>query len=136
MKTKIKEVVFSTHKKYEVKDLTEEVINFVNDSGIINGIVNIFAKHATCAIILNENEPRLLNDYINFIKELFEKKDYEHDRIDSNAHSHIASAFISQEKSYPVIDGQIVKGTWQDCLFIELDGPRSHREIIIQVIGE
>ncbi len=136
MKKYIKKITLSTHKKFEVKDLTEDVINAVNESKIRDGVVNIFAKHATCAIILNENESGLLKDYIRIIKELFVKKDYEHDRIDNNAHAHLASAFISQQKSYPIIKGEIKKGTWQDCLLLEFDGPRKNREIIIQVLGE
>jgi len=59
-------VRFSTRGEIEFVDLTSKVEEVVEKSGIKNGIVHVFAPHATGIIILTENEPGLLNDFLNF----------------------------------------------------------------------
>lgn len=127
----------STSKRTEVIDITEKVENLVDKSKIKNGICLIFVPHATAAIILEEAESGLMEDIKKFIQSKFPKGvDYEHDRIDDNADSHLGSGFIGQSRILPIKNGEIVRGTWQRPFFLELDGPRERREIIVTVIGE
>jgi len=79
----------------------------------------------------------LLTDIVNKIKELFPlNAQYQHNIIDDNAHAHIASSIIGSEKIFPIKDGRIIRGTWQNIFLVELDGPRSQRRIIVEVIGD
>jgi secondary thiamine-phosphate synthase enzyme len=95
----------------------------------------IHASHATAAVMLNENEPGLIHDIEKKTKELF-AGNYQHDRIDDNAAAHIASAFLGANKTLPIRDGKLQRGTWQNILFLELDGPRPGRRVLIEVIGD
>lgn len=107
------------------------------ESGIRNGICLVFVPHATAAIIANEYEPRIVADYIELVKQLFKPEyPWKHNSIDNNAHAHLASAIIGPSRIFPVKDGRLVRGTWQEILLIELDGPRSRRKIVIEVMGE
>jgi len=134
-KTYVKEYRVSTSKKFEVVSLTHIAEEVVIDSGIKEGILHIFLPHATAALITNEYEPRIVRDYIEWIiRNIPPEGDWEHNRIDNNAHAHIASALIGSSRTYPIIEGTLVKGTWQELLLVELDGPR-RRRVIFQIIG-
>jgi len=137
VKVFFKELVFSTRSRFEVVDITERVEALVAESGVSNGICVVHAPHATAAIVLNEHEAGLLADIIRLIRELFKPGgDWRHNMIDDNAHAHLASAVIGSTRVVPVKDGRLLRGTWQNILFIEMDGPRSYRRVVVEVMGE
>jgi secondary thiamine-phosphate synthase enzyme len=130
------EFEIKTSKRTEVVDITEKVEAAVRKSKIKNGICLIFVPHATAAVVLEEAEAGLIKDMEAAIQKNFPRAaGYRHDRIDDNADAHLASGFIGQSRIYPVKDGKIVRGTWQQSLFLELDGPRN-RQVIVTVVGE
>ncbi len=126
----------TTSQRFEIVDITDRVEEVVEKSGIRNGVVMVFVPHATAAIILNEYEPRIASDYVELIKQLF-KPDYpwRHNEIDNNAHAHLASAVIGPSRCIPLFNGRLWRGTWQNILLVELDGPRTRR-VVVQVVGE
>jgi len=134
MEIKFKEIEVSTKEKYQIIDLTYEIEEFVENSGIKNGICLIFAPHATTCFIANENEENLKEDIITKIKRDFEGK-WKHDLIDDNASAHLASSYLKQFLVFPVKDGKLIRGTWQNIMLIELDRARK-RKVIVEVIGE
>jgi len=124
-----------TSKRFEVVRITDRVEDVVRASGIRNGLVLVYLPHATAALIANEYEPRIVSDYIEWIrKNIPPEAPWRHNEIDSNAHAHIASAFISSSKVFPLINGELVRGTWQEILLLELDGPRNRR-VLVEVLG-
>jgi secondary thiamine-phosphate synthase enzyme len=124
-----------TKRKFDVIKVTEVVEGAVRESGIREGFALVFIPHATAAVILNEYEPRIVEDYITWIKRVIPPGGgWKHDEIDSNAHAHLASAFIGQSRVLPVSEGLLVRGTWQEVLLLEFDGPRS-RTLVVEVVG-
>jgi secondary thiamine-phosphate synthase enzyme len=86
--------------------------------------------------VLNESESGVKRDMLKQLNELVPVEgNYEHDRIDDNAHAHLKSAFIGSSRVLPIIDGRVVRGTWQNFLVIEQDGPRTRR-LVVFVMGE
>jgi len=127
-------IVFSTKGEIELTDLTEKVHNVVKKSGIKNGLIHVFAPHATGVLILTEHEPSLDSDVKDFLEKIIPKHaDYRHP---SNAHSHLRSMLLSPDKTLPIIDGKAIFGTWQSLVFVETDVYPRQRTIIMQVIGE
>jgi secondary thiamine-phosphate synthase enzyme len=125
---------FSTKGEINFIDLTDQVQEAVSDSGITNGIVHVFAPHATGIIILTENDPALLDDIRRFLEELIPRNgNYSHP---SNAHSHLRSVLLPPDRTLPVVDGRVEFGTWQSLLFVETDVYPRHRTVIFQVMGE
>jgi len=115
-------------------DLTDVVRAAVKKSEIGNGIVHIFAPHATGMLVLTENEPALLSDIETFLGELVPKnQEYNHP---SNAHAHLRSIVFPPDKTLPVINGEVEFGTWQSLMFVETDVYPRRRTIIIQVMGQ
>ena len=127
-------IVFSTKGEIELIDLTGKVHDVVRKSGIKNGLIHVFAPHATGVLILTEHEPSLDRDIKDFLEKIIPKDGgYRHP---SNAHSHLRSMLLSPDKTLPVIDGQAVFGTWQSLVFVETDVYPRQRTIIMQVLGE
>ena len=125
---------FSTRGEIEFVDLTDKVQEAVSRSGIRNGIVHVFAPHATGVLILTENEYGLLNDIRALLERLVPKgAGYMHP---SNAHSHLRSVLLPPDKTLPVVNGRVEFGTWQSLVFVETDVHPRRRTVIIQVIGE
>ncbi|NJE12258.1 secondary thiamine-phosphate synthase enzyme YjbQ [Thermococcus sp. LS2] len=129
----IYEIEIHTNKEFEIIDITSEVQKIVKESNIQEGIAVVFTKHTTTALIVNENEKRLLSDIEMLLENIAPRgKGYKHDRIDNNAHSHLRAILLNPSITIPIKDGKLELGTWQSILFVELDGPRL-RKILVKL---
>ena len=136
MKVYVKEFTVSTKSREDIVNITRLVEEAVQESGIKNGLVLVYVPHATALLIVNEDESGLRRDYITKLLQLFPREgDYLHNRIDDNANAHLASAFIGSSRVFPLVNGKIIRGTWQEIMLVDMDGPRTRR-VIVQVIGE
>ena len=136
-----KSLKISSSSNFQIIDITRDIVAVLNEinkeNKMDNGIVNIFAKHSTSAIRVNENEKGLLLDFEKALKDVIKEKDnYKHDYIDNNAASHIRAFLLGASETIPIVDGRLDLGTWQSIFFIELDGPRSNRTVDLTFIGE
>ena len=137
MKVVTKELRFSTRGEIDLVDITRDVERIVEESGIENGQVLVFVPGATGAIVTIEHESGLLEDFKRALKELIPNGNgYLHDRIDDNAHSHLRATLLGASECFPVVNGRLVRGTWQQIFFVELDVRPRHRRVIVQVMGE
>lgn len=127
-------ISLATKGEIEFIDLTNQIQATVAESGIRNGIVHVFAPHATGVLILAENEYGLLEDIRAFLEKMIPKnREYSHP---SNAHAHLRSVLLPPDRTLPLIDGRVEFGTWQSLMFVETDVHPRRRTVIIQVIGE
>ncbi len=123
-----------TNKNFEIIDITSKINELID---VEEGIISIFSKHSTSAIVVNENESGLLRDLEFTLNNLItDKFSYDHDRIDDNARSHLKSFLLSSSECLPIKNGKLDLGTWQSVFFIELDGPRNNRTISLSIIVE
>ena len=129
-----KKIILNTNKNFEVIDITSKINQEID---IESGIVNIFSKHSTSAIVVNENESGLLADLELMLSDLVsDKYSWQHDRIDNNAKSHLKSFLLSSSETIPISNGKLDLGTWQSVFFIELDGPRKNRTVNLTFISD
>ncbi len=147
MKSANKILEYQTKSEFDFIDITEEVENFVKESEIKNGLVNIQTLHTTCALILNENEPLLLEDIkANLEKTAPKNLNYRHDNFNErtvnvcpneciNGHSHCKAIHLPVNITLNLIDGKMQLGQWQRIMMLELDRSRP-RKVQIQIIGE
>ena len=127
-------------------DITDDVLDAVNRSGVTNGVAVIFSRHTTAAIKINESEPELIKDMSRFLAEIVPlDREYCHNNFDvrtvnmeedecPNAHSHCQHLMLSSSESIPVLGGRLSLGRWQRLFLVELDRPKS-RQVAVQVIG-
>lgn len=127
-------------------DLTRELVEVIARSGVKNGWVNVQTRHTTTALIVNENEPLLLEDLRVLLDRLAPRDgEYQHNdfsrRIDippdepANGHSHCKALFLPATVSLNIAEGRLQLGQWQSLFFIELDDSRE-RKISIMVMGQ
>ncbi|MGD6808425.1 MAG: secondary thiamine-phosphate synthase enzyme YjbQ [Candidatus Bathyarchaeia archaeon] len=129
-----KQITFNTEGPISFVDLSEQINQVVEESKIKNGMVHVFAPHATGVLILTENDPGLLEDLKAFLESLAPKAaDYMHP---SNAHAHLRSVLMPPDRSLPVINGEVAFGTWQSLMFVETDVYPRRRTVTIQIFGE
>jgi secondary thiamine-phosphate synthase enzyme len=134
----------------EIRDITDEVREFVLESGVADGIACVYSPHTTCMVRVNEFEAGFLEDFTRLLRRLVpSEKYYAHDDWDrrtenicpedmefGNGHSHCMAMLLGPAgESIPVRDGELCLGTWQRVLFIELDRSRDRRWMV-QVVGE
>ncbi len=129
-----KKLILNSSRNFEIIDITAMINNEID---IKSGIVNVFSKHSTSAIVVNENESGLLKDLELMLSDLVsDKYSWQHDRIDNNAKSHLKSFLLSSSETIPISDGKLDLGTWQSVFFVELDGPRNNRTVDLTFISD
>jgi len=138
------EFVFKTEYAPQFIDITAHVQSAVRDAGVEDGIACVFSRHTTAAIVINENEPCLIQDMEDFLRRIApEGIYYRHNDfsirtpilVDEslNGHSHCCNLLLSASVMLPVEDGELSLGTWQRIFLVELDCPRT-REVSVKVL--
>lgn len=129
-------VELTTNQRVEIHDITQDVEAVLKNSGISEGLLNVYSRHSTSGVVINENESGLVKDFQLTLQKLVpEGAGYQHDRIDNNADSHIRGFIIGGSQTIPIENGRLMLGTWQSIFFVELDGPRQRR-LTVTVMGE
>lgn len=128
------QLTFNTDGPISFVDLSGQVNLAVANSKIRNGIVHVFAPHATGILIITENDPALLEDIRTFFENLAPKgAGYLHP---SNAHAHLRSVLMPPDRTLPIVNGEVAFGTWQSLMFVETDVYPRRRTVTIQILGE
>lgn len=128
---------FSTSRKYCLVNITNEVQSLVKKSRIENGLCVVFVPHATAGIVVNEDEEGVKEDILKRILALApESLDYQHDHIDNNARAHIIASILGPSITFIIENSGLKLGTWQEIFFVELDGPRGSRSVIVKIIED
>jgi secondary thiamine-phosphate synthase enzyme len=123
----------------QMTDLTGEVGQIVNRSGVTSGLVNVFNVGSTGAIGTIEFEPGLCKDLPDILDELMPPgRDYGHEQAwhDGNGHSHLQATMLGPSLTVPVAEGRLVLGTWQQIFHLECDVRPHRRQIVVTVLGE
>jgi secondary thiamine-phosphate synthase enzyme len=120
-------------------DITEQTSRVVKESKIVDGIVTVFVSGSTAAVTTIEYEPGLKHDFPEMLSRLAPKNiEYEHDNTwhDGNGHSHVRASLVGPSLTIPFTKSNLLLGTWQQIVLIEMDTRPRHRIIIAQVVGE
>lgn len=127
----MKKITVRTHQREELVDITDRVGRIVADSGIQNGLINIYAQGATSAIMIQENwDDSVQADVIGFLRKIIPRGIWLHDRQDGNGDSHLKAGLVGPSETVPVIDGKLGLSRWQNIFLCEFDGPRQSRSIV------
>jgi len=137
MKTFTEYLYFNTSKRREYINITRDVDEILQRSGIKEGMILVSAMHITAGVYVNDAESGLIQDIDEWLEKLAPfKKDYRHHRTgEDNGDSHLKSLLIHHEVIVPVTNGKLDFGTWQQIYYAEFDGMRRKR-LIVKVMGE
>ena len=130
-------IQIETHRREVLVDITPQVENLVQQSGIQNGLVSVYAQGATAAIMIQENwDDSVQTDVVNLLAKMIPRGVWLHDAQDGNGDSHLKSGLVGPSETIPLIDGKLGLSTWQNVFFCEFDGPRNDRRVVCTVIGD
>jgi len=137
MKILTEYIWFSTKKKREYINITNDIEKIVQKSGITDGMVLVSAMHITAGIYINDAESGLIQDIDEWLEELAPfNPNYRHHRTgETNGDAHLKSLLIHHEVIVPVTTGRLDFGPWQQIYYAEFDGQRRKR-VIVKVMGE
>lgn len=108
-------------------NITDEVQNIVNESGIKSGICVIFVTHTTAGITINENaDPDVVRDFLMEMNKIVPISDGYH-HMEGNSAAHIKSSMMGFSQTVIIENGRLLLGTWQGIYFMEFDGPRNRK---------
>ena len=128
-------ITVSTGSREELVDITKQVQQVVDRSGMRDGLVSVYVQGATAAIMVQENwDESVQTDVVNLLAKLIPRGVWLHDRQDGNGDSHLKAGIVGPSETVPVIDGKLGLSTWQNLFLCEFDGPRSERRIVCTLI--
>jgi secondary thiamine-phosphate synthase enzyme len=137
MKTATDYLWFNTRERREFINITPKVKQFVEDSGIQEGMVLVSAMHITAAVYVNDAEDGLIEDIQKWVDQLAPyRADYQHHQTgENNADAHLKSLLLHHEVMVPVTKGFLDFGPWQQIYYAEFDGQRKKR-VVMKIMGE
>ena len=132
-----KYLTFNTEQRREYINITAEVEQTLDESGIKEGLMLVSAMHITAGIYVNDAESGLIADIDEWADKLAPLgPDYAHHRTgEDNGDAHLKNLLIGSQVTLPITEGKIDFGTWQQVYYAEFDGRRSKR-VLIKIIGE
>jgi len=130
-------ITLQTHQREILIDITPLVEGLVQESGVVYGMVNVYAQGATAAIMIQESwDESVQTDVVNMLRKLIPKGVWLHDAQDGNGDSHLKSGLVGPSETIPLIDGQLGLSSWQNIFFCEFDGPRQDRKVVCTVMAD
>jgi secondary thiamine-phosphate synthase enzyme len=147
MNIKIHKQTIDLESKNQIEffDITEQVQEIINTAGVREGNVVVFTPHTTMGVVINHNEPMLMQDFMRVLYKFAPMDDrYSHDLFEltkasksdgrSNGHSHCKSFLIGVSQTVPIEKGKLLLTSKQSIFAVEFDGSRK-RDVVIQVMG-
>ena len=120
-------------------DITKDVQTLVSESGLDNGICNLFIKHTSASLVIQENyDPSVRQDFETIFSKLVpEDFPYVHNMEGKDdMPAHVRSALTSTSEAVPVVNGKLSLGTWQGIYIWEHRDQRHIRKVTVSLIGE
>ena len=120
-------------------DITKNVQALILESGLDNGVCNLFIKHTSASLVIQENyDPSVRKDFETIFSKLApEDFPYVHNMEGKDdMPAHIRSALTSTSETIPVVNGKLSLGTWQGIYVWEHRDQPHDRVIMVSMVGE
>ena len=139
MKSHRRELTFHLNSRRGLINITRQVQEAVDESGISEGLVLVNPMHITASVYINDDEPGLLHDYEEWLEGLAPHAPlgrYQHNRTgEDNGDAHLKRQVMGREVVVAVTKGKLDFGPWEQIFYGEFDGGRRKR-VLVKIIGE
>jgi len=138
MKSYRKELWFNARSRREYINITSQVQECLEESGIKEGFVLCNAMHITASVFINDDEAGLHHDFEVWLEGLAPEKpysQYRHNGFEDNADAHLKRSVMGREVVVAVTGGRLDFGPWEQIFYGEFDGKRKKR-VLVKIIGE
>jgi secondary thiamine-phosphate synthase enzyme len=119
-------------------DVSSQVQRIVADSGVSVGLCNVFIRHTSASLVIQENaDPAVLRDLARWMAELApESRRWEHaDEGPDDMPAHARSALTKTSETIPITAGRLALGTWQGIYLWEHRSRPHRRRLLVHVSG-
>lgn len=130
--------LFNIPKRRAYVNITQQVQQCINESGVKEGMVLVNAMNITASVFINDDEPGLHQDFEKWLEELAPEKPYsryKHNGYEDNADAHLKRQVMGREAIVAITDGKLDFGTWEQIFYGEFDGMREKR-VLVKIIGD
>jgi secondary thiamine-phosphate synthase enzyme len=137
MKSYRRELWFETAARREFINITGDVEQCLEESGIKEGLVLVNAMHITASCFLNDDESGLHADFEKWLERIVPEKphsQYAHNGYEDNADAHLKRQVMGREVVVAVTKGKLDFGPWERIFYGEFDGKRKKR-VLVKIIG-
>lgn len=139
MKSFRKELWFQIPGRRGFMNITPNVQECVQESGVQEGFVLVNAMHITASVFINDDESGLHHDYEEWLEKLAPHEpiaSYQHNRTgEDNADAHMKRQIMGREVVVAITEGRLDFGPWEQIFYGEFDGRRRKR-VLVKIIGE
>lgn len=139
MKSYRKELWFEIPTRRAFVNITPQVRQCLDESGIQEGLVLVNAMHITASVFINDDESGLHQDFEKFLERLAPHEpisQYRHNNTgEDNADAHLKRTIMGREVVVAVTKGKLDFGPWEQIFYGEFDGRRRKR-VLVKIIGE
>jgi len=138
MKNYKKELYFDIKKRREFINITKQIQECLEESGIKEGLLLCNAMHITASVFINDDESGLHSDFEKWLEKLAPEKPYNqymHNGYEDNADAHLKRSIMGREVVVAITKGQLDFGPWEQIFYGEFDGKRTKR-VLVKIIGE
>ncbi|MBQ8795991.1 MAG: YjbQ family protein [Clostridia bacterium] len=138
MKSYRKELWFNIPKRRGLVNITRDVQQAIDESGVKEGLVLVNAMNITASVFIKDDESGLHSDYEKWLERLAPEKpysQYSHNGFEDNADAHLKRTIMGREVVCAITNGKLDFGTWEQIFYYELDGKRN-KHALIKIIGE
>lgn len=138
MKSYRKELWFEVPSRRGLINITPQVEQCLEESGVKEGLLLCNAMHITASVFINDDESGLHHDYEVWLEKLAPHapvEQYRHNGYEDNADAHLKRQIMGREVVIAVTEGVLDFGTWEQVFYGEFDGHRKKR-VLVKIIGE
>jgi secondary thiamine-phosphate synthase enzyme len=138
MKNYRKEMWFETKNRRELINITRDIEQCLDESGIKEGLLLCNAMHITSSVFINDDESGLHHDFEIWLEKLAPEhphSQYRHNGYEDNADAHLKRTIMGREVVVAVTGGKLDFGPWEQIFYGEFDGKRRKR-LLVKIIGE
>ena len=139
MKSHTEELWFDVPTRRAFINITPQVEDLVQTSGVQEGLCLVNAMHITASVFINDDESGLHADYERWLEELAPHEPIEHyqhnNTGEDNADAHLKRQVMGREVVVAITKGQLHFGTWEQIFYGEFDGRRRKR-VLVKIIGD
>jgi secondary thiamine-phosphate synthase enzyme len=128
-------ISIKTRAKIEFQDITRQIQDIINQSGVENGVCHVFVPHTTAGITINEHADPSVAEDINMQLSTIIPQHAKYRHLEGNSPAHIKASLMGSSQTFFIEHGKLVLGTWQGVFFCEFDGPRN-RSVIIKIVPD
>jgi len=132
----IRELTIPTPEQACLVDITGQIVQTVQTSGVSDGTAFLYVPHTTCSLTIQENaDPGVPHDLLLVLRRLVLRRDPEYRHVEDNSAAHLQASLMGCSHVVFVAGGRLVLGRWQAIFLAEFDGPRTRR-VLVKVVPD